>query len=121
MAEAVRLEGREPKDNARFVVTNLKGSPKHLYERVYCARGEIENRIKELHNGLEIGRNDCTRLLANQLRGLITAAAYVLIQELRLAAARTALAMRKREWFTGLWDRSKTFELPVHLSPVFST
>jgi hypothetical protein len=65
-AEVVRLEGREPKDNARFVVTNLTGSPKNLYERVYCARGEIENRIKELHHGLEIDRTSCTRFLANQ-------------------------------------------------------
>ena len=45
-AEVVCIEGREPRDNARFVVTNLSAGPKHLYENVYCQRGEIENRIK---------------------------------------------------------------------------
>jgi hypothetical protein len=86
----VRHTGRKPKNNPRFVVTNLKQSPRHLYEAIYCARGDIENRIKELHHGLEIDRTSCSRFLANQLRGLLSAAAYVLYQELRLRAARTA-------------------------------
>src|SRR5450755_1459969 len=73
-AEVVRHPGREPKDNPRFVVTNLKHSPRHLYEVIYCARANIENRIKELHHGLEIDRTSCTRFLANQLRGLLTSA-----------------------------------------------
>jgi hypothetical protein len=90
-AEVVRHPGREPRDNPRFVVTNLSGSPRRLYEWVYCARGDIENRIKELHHGLEIDRTSCSRFLANQLRALLTAAAYVLMQELRQRAARTAL------------------------------
>ena len=81
-AEVVRHPGREPKDNPRFLVTNLKHSPRHLYEAIYCARGDIENRIKELHHGLEIDRTSCSRFLANQLRGLLSAAAYVLYQEL---------------------------------------
>jgi Transposase DDE domain group 1 len=101
-AEVVRLPGRAPRDNARFVITNLRQTPRFLYEQVYCARGDIENRIKELHGGLEIGRTSCTRFWANQLRVLLTAAAYVLMQELRLRAARTALA---RTQVTGLRDR----------------
>ena len=101
-AEVVRLPGREPRDNARFVITNLRQTSRFVYERVYCARGDIENRIKELHGGLEIGRTSCTRFWANQLRVLLTAAAYVLMQELRLRAARTALA---RTQVTGLRDR----------------
>ena len=101
-AEVVRLPGRAPRDNARFVLTNLRQTPRFLYERVYCARGDIENRIKELHGGLELGRTSCTRFWANQLRVLLTAAAYVLMQELRLRAARTALA---RTQVTGLRDR----------------
>ncbi|MGB5103401.1 MAG: transposase, partial [Steroidobacteraceae bacterium] len=88
-AEVVRHPGREPKDNPRFVVTNLQASPRHLYEAIYCARGDVENRIKELHLGLEIDRTSCGRFLANQLRVLLTAAACVLYQELRLRAART--------------------------------
>lgn len=91
-AEVVRTPGREPKMNPRFVVTNLKGPPRRLYEKVYCGRGEIENRIKELHHGLEIDRTSCSRFLANQLRVLLTAAAYVLMQELRRRARGTSLA-----------------------------
>jgi hypothetical protein len=91
-AEVVRHPGREPKDNPRFVVTNLRQSPKWIYEKVYCERGDIENRIKELHHGLEIDRTSCSRFWANQLRVLLTAAAYVLMQEIRLRAARTSCA-----------------------------
>src|SRR5207253_4845084 len=60
-------------------------------DQVYCQRGDIENRIKELHD-LEIDRTSCTSFWANQLRVLLTAAAYVLMQELRLRAAGTACA-----------------------------
>ena len=74
------------------MITNLRQTPRFVYERIYCARGDIENRIKELHDGLQIGRTSCGRFWANQLRVLLTAAAYVLMQELRLRAARTALA-----------------------------
>ena len=91
-AEVVRLAGREPRDNARFVITSLRPTPRFVYEQIYCARGDIENRIKELHEGLQIGRTSGCRFWANQLRVLLTAAAYVLMQELRLRAARTACA-----------------------------
>ena len=49
----------EPKDNPRFVVTNKRRSAKFVYQKAYCSRGEIENRIKELHHGLEIDRTSC--------------------------------------------------------------
>jgi hypothetical protein len=91
-AEVVQLPGRDPRDNARFVVTNLRQTPRVVYEHVYCARGDIENRIKERHDGLQIGRTSCCRFWANQFRVLLTAAAYVLMQDLRLRAARTACA-----------------------------
>ncbi|MGH9373994.1 MAG: transposase [Vicinamibacterales bacterium] len=94
-AEVVRLNGRAPRDNARFVITTLRQTPRFVYERVYCARGDIENRIKELHDGLQIGRTSCCRFWANQLRVLLTAAAYVLLQELRLRAARTRVRARR--------------------------
>jgi hypothetical protein len=109
-AEVVRLPGREPRDNARFVVTNLRPSPRFVYEEVYCARGDIENRIKELHDGLQIGRTSCCRFWANQFRVLLTATAYVLMQELRLRAARTACA---RMQVTGL--REQLLKLGVHI------
>src|SRR5437588_11511641 len=88
-AEVVRAEGKKPKDNPRFVVTNMKQTPRWLYEEVYCQRGDIENRIKELHYGMEIGRTSCTNFWANQFRVLMTAAGYVLMQEMRLGLAGT--------------------------------
>ena len=91
-AAVTRHPGRAPKDNPRFVITNMTQTPRWVYEDFYCRRGEIENRIKELHHGLEIDRTSCSRFLANQLRVLLTAAAYVLMQELRLRAAGTKLA-----------------------------
>ena len=96
-AEVTRHPGREPKKNPRFVVTNLDQTPRWIYEKIYCKRGDAENRIKELHYGLEIGRTSCSSFLANQLRVLMTAVAYVLMQELRLHAARTSLA-RAQVW-----------------------
>jgi hypothetical protein len=95
-AEVVRAQGKEPKDNPRFIITNLKESPQWIYEQVYCQRGEIENRIKELHE-LQIDRTSCSDFWANQFRVLLTAAAYVLMQELRLRAAGTACA-RAQVW-----------------------
>ncbi len=91
-AEVTRNPGREPKDNPRFVVTNKKQKPKRIYERAYCKRGEIENRLKELHHGMEIDRTSCPKFFANQFRVLLTAAAYVLLQEIRLQAKHTGLA-----------------------------
>jgi hypothetical protein len=120
-AEVVRHPGRKPKNNPRFVVTNLKQSPRHLYEVIYCARANIENRIKELHHGLEIDRTSCTRFLANQLRGLLTAAAYVLYQELRLRAARTAFrsaqvsTLREHLMKLGAWLESSARRIVLHL------
>ena len=90
-AEVVRLEGREPRLNPRFVVTNLRGRPQRIYERIYCPRGEVENRIKELFD-VALDRTSCSKFRANQLRVLLAAAAYVLLQELRLAARGTAWA-----------------------------
>ena len=124
-AEVVRLEGREPKDNERFVVTNLKGSPRHLYKKIYCGRGKIENRIKELHHGLEIDRTSCTSFLANQLRVLLTAAAYVLMQELRLNAVRSDCAtaqvstLRERLLKLGVWVERSVRRIVLHLPQSF--
>jgi hypothetical protein len=69
--------------NTRFVVTNHSGDPQELYDRGYCARGEMENRIKEQQLGLFADRTSCHRFLANQFRMLLSAAAYVLVETLR--------------------------------------
>jgi hypothetical protein len=91
-AEIVFNRRGEPQDNPRFVVTNQRQSPKFIYKKSYCSRAVIENRIKELHHGLEIDRTSCPRFWANQFRVLLTAAAYALIQELRRHAKHTSLA-----------------------------
>ena len=120
-AEVVRHPGRTPKMNPRFVVTNLKHSPRHLYTTIYCHRANVENRIKELHHGLQIDRTSCSRFLANQLRGLLTAAAYVLYQELRLRAARTAFrsaqveTLREHLVKLGAWVESSVRRIVLHL------
>jgi hypothetical protein len=85
-AEVVRLGTCAPRDNARFVVTNLQDSPEIVYQ-IYRGRGDSENRIKELKNDLEMDRTSCTRFLANQFRVLLTAAAFVLFQQMRLRLA----------------------------------
>lgn len=113
--------GRKPKDNPRFVVTNIKGAPQRIYEQIYCARGDVENRIKELKDGLAIDRTSCTSFLANQFRALITAAAYVLMQELRLQARTTSCAkaqvstLRLRLLKLGAWVERSVRRIVIHL------
>ena len=88
-----RLEHGEQGANPRFVVTDLKGSAKALYERRYCARGEAENRIKEAQLDLFGRRASCHRYQANQLRLLLAGLAYTLMINLRrLAPQGTGLA-----------------------------
>jgi hypothetical protein len=90
-AEVVQQPGRDPRDNSRFVVTNMAAKPEAIY-RIYRQRGDSENRIKELKDGLDLGRMSCHRFWANQVRLLLTAAAYVLMQELRSRLGKTNLA-----------------------------
>ena len=91
-AEIVHNLARVAKDNPRFVVTNKRRTPKFIYKRSYCSRGEIENRIKELQLGMALDRTSCTSFWANQFRVLLTAAAYALMQEIRRQAKQTSLA-----------------------------
>jgi len=86
-AEVVRHPGRDPKDNTRFVITNLRHSPEHVY-KIYRGRGDSENRIKEMQE-LHSDRTSCSRFLPNQLRLLMSAVAFVLFQELRWRMRRT--------------------------------
>lgn len=86
-AEVLLHEGRSAKDNVRFVVTNLLHAPAELYA-LYCRRGDVENRIKELNNEVALGRTSCSTFLANQLRVLMAASAFALLQELRSRCVR---------------------------------
>jgi hypothetical protein len=95
-AEVTQLSGRDPKDNPRYVVTNMRGSAQHIYEDVYCRRGDFENRLKELKNDLAMDRMSCSSFLANQFRALMTTAAFALFQEIRRLATQLARATVSR-------------------------
>ena len=72
--------------NPRFVVTSLKrseASARHLYEKIYCARGDMENRIKECQLDLFADRTSTATMQANQLRLWFASMAYVLLCALR--------------------------------------
>ena len=83
------LQGRA---NPRFVVTSLRGDQyqaRALYEKLYCARGEMENRIKECQLDLFADRTSTRTMRANQLRLWLSSMAYVLISALRRIALAT--------------------------------
>ena len=81
-------------ENTRFIVTSLTGlDAGTLYEDIYCARGQAENYIKHLKDDLAADRTSCTSFLANCMRLLLHAAAYILHQQLRTQALQhTALS-----------------------------
>lgn len=74
------------KDNPRFIVTSLRRDGQQLYESVYCARGEMENRIKEQQQDLFADRLSSAGFAANQLRLWLSAFAYLLVERLRAYA-----------------------------------
>jgi hypothetical protein len=77
--------------NPRFVVTSLdraEHEARHLYELIYCARGDMENRIKECQLDLFADRTSANTMRANQLRLWFAAMAYVLLCALRRIALR---------------------------------
>jgi hypothetical protein len=85
-----RVEAGPQGADSRFIVTNLAGLPKSLYEKVYCARGQAENLIKAHKLHLASDRTSCTKATANQFRLLIHTAAYWLLLSLRGLAPRTS-------------------------------
>ncbi len=123
-AEVVCHPGRPPKNNPRFVVTNLPHTPQHVYE-IYRARGDVENRIKELKTGLALDRLSCSRFLSNQFRLLLTVAAYILVQALRGHAAGTACAaaqvttLRERLLKVAVWVERSVRRIVLHFPAAF--
>jgi hypothetical protein len=69
--------------NPRYVVTNLEGQDQGLYDNLYCARGDMENRIKEQQLGLFADRTSCQKWWPNQFRLLLSSVAYVLLESIR--------------------------------------
>jgi len=85
-----RIEASAQGGDSRFIVTNLKGTPRWLYESVYCQRGQAENLIKAHKLHLASDRTSCTSATANQFRLLIHTAAYWLLHTLRGLAPKTS-------------------------------
>ncbi len=123
-AEVVRHPGRAPKNNPRFVVTNLTTRPQAVYA-FYCQRGDVENRLKELHHGLEMDRTSCSKFRANQFRVLLALAAYILFQELRRRAVKTTCAdaqvttLRERLIKLAVWVERSARRIVLHLPLAF--
>ena len=96
--------------NPRFIVTSLKPSAingRVLYEEIYCARGEMENRIKECQLDLMADRTSAATMRANQLRLWFHSFAYVLIEAVR----RIALKQTQFEKATAGTIRSKLLKI----------
>ncbi len=72
--------------NPRYVVTNLEGDAKQLYDKLYCARGDMENRIKENQLDMFGDRTSCQHWWPNQFRLLLASLAYTLIEAIRRIA-----------------------------------
>ena len=102
-------------ENPRFVVTSLpkeEFEARELYEDLYCARGDMENRIKEQQLGLFADRTSSSIFCANQLRLWLSSVAYVLLSELRRVGLKgTELA---RAQCTTI--RTKLLKIGAHLS-----
>lgn len=76
-------EYSEKGHNPRFIVTSITGWSQLLYDDLYCARGNMENRIKEQQLGLFADRTSCHKWYANQFRLLLSSLAYILIETIR--------------------------------------
>ena len=84
-----KAEWTQGEANPRFIVTSLKEDGRHLYENIYCARGEMENRIKECQIDLFADRTSTHTMVANQLRLWFASMAYILVNSLRSLALQT--------------------------------
>jgi Transposase DDE domain group 1 len=82
--------GMRQEVDIRYVVTSLAGSPQHLYENVYCQRGQMENLIKLHKAQLASDRMSCHSATANQVRLVLHTAAFWLMHGVRAAIPRTS-------------------------------
>ncbi len=90
-AVIARVEATSKGADCRFVVTNLPGRAKTLYQKVYCARGRMENMIKDHKLYTRSDRTSCHRWQANQFRLFLHSGAYWLLHQLRQVAPRRSL------------------------------
>jgi Transposase DDE domain group 1 len=124
-AEVLCYPGRSPKDNPRFLVTNLPHRPATVYTRLYCSRGDMENRLKELQHGVAMDRTSCSRFVANQFRLLFSVAAYALLQALQSFARTAGLGaaqvwtLRERLLKVAVWVERSVRRIVLHLPQAF--
>jgi hypothetical protein len=86
-----RVETTAMGTDARFIVTSLSGRGKHLYEKVYCARGSMENLIKDMKRYTRSDKTACSRWQANQFRLFLHMGAYWLLHSLRRAMPKRSI------------------------------
>jgi len=104
----IKVEVSEQGINTRFVVTDLEQArTKVLYQKIYCARGQAENEIKDHKLYLKSDRTSCHRFAANQFRVLLHSAAYVLLETLR----REVLRATRWAWATMETIQLRLFKL----------
>jgi hypothetical protein len=102
-----RVEASDRGADSRFVVTNLAGTPRWLYEAVYCARGQAENLVKAHKLHLASDRTSCSKATANQFRLVLHTAAYWLLHTLR------GLAPKRSFWRDAQFDTLRLMLIKV--------
>jgi hypothetical protein len=97
-------------ENPRFVVTSLTDDPRSVYEAIYCARGDMENRIKEQQLYLFATRTSGRLMRVNQVRLWLSSVAYVLRGGPRISD-------RLLRWYPeqegGVWNATEETEVPT--------
>ncbi len=102
-----RVEASDRGSDSRFVVTNVAGAPRWLYEAVYCARGRAENLVKAHKRHLASDRTSCSKATANQFRLVLHTAAYWLLHTLR------GLAPKRSFWRAAQFDTLRLMLIKV--------
>ncbi len=102
-----RVEASDRGSDSRFIVSNLAGTPRWLYEAVYCARGQAENLVKAHKLHLASDRTSCGKATANQFRLVLHTAAYWLLHTLR------ALAPKRSFWRQAQFDTLRLMLIKV--------
>jgi len=122
----VKAEHNSQGPNTRYVLTNLAGAPKEIYEQTYCARGNMENRIKEQQLYLFAGRTSCHAWWANQFRLLLSSLAYILVEYVRRTALKgtrfghaQAVTIREKLIKIGAVIVRNTRSIYLHLSSTY--
>lgn len=122
----IKAEHLPKGSNPRFLITNMTDDAEDLYRRVYCARGDAENRIKEQQLDLFGTRTSASHFLVNQFRILLSGLAYTLIKALkRLALTNTELrkaccsTIRDKLFRIGAVITRNTRRIRIHLSSAF--